>query len=140
MHPYFNHIQLGYLGFVPFLLCIAATLMLGSSESLVGVFSFYSMGILAFMAGTMWRAGEQPKAHAILAVVVVLPFPLLYLVSFTAQLSYLAASYWLVLWFEKSMPKWQETHKDYKQMRFVITSVVFVSHLFMISQAIELTR
>ncbi|MCF6440575.1 DUF3429 domain-containing protein [Pseudoalteromonas luteoviolacea] len=140
MHPYFNHIQLGYFGFVPFLLCIASTLMLGSSETLVSVFSFYSMGILAFMAGTLWRAGDQPKVHAILAVLVVIPFPVLALVSLTAQLVYLGASYWLVLWFEKSMPKWQDAHRDYKQMRFVLTSVVFVSHLFMIAQAIELTR
>ncbi|OCQ22191.1 hypothetical protein A7985_10410 [Pseudoalteromonas luteoviolacea] len=140
MHPYFNHIQLGYMGFIPFLLCIACTLMLGSSETLVGVFSYYSMGILAFMAGTLWRAGDQPKSHAVFAVATVIPFPLLSLLSPTLMLTYLAICFWVVLWTEKAMPKWQETHKDYKQMRFILTSVVFVSHLFMISQAIELTR
>ena len=57
MHPYINHIQLGYYGVLPFLACVFWPLLLGSSEQAVEAFSLYSMGILAFMAGSLWRAG-----------------------------------------------------------------------------------
>ena len=139
MHPYFNHIQLGYLGFLPFLACIAGTLMLGATSEILNAFVFYSLGILAFMAGSLWRAGEQSQSHAILAVLVVIPYPLISALAPQWLLSYLAVAYWVVYGIERAMPRWQDYHKDYCKMRTVLTSLVFVSHLFMISQALELT-
>jgi len=47
-------------------------------------------------------------------------------------LAWLAASFWLVLLFEKSTPQWQNYHIDYQKMRFVLTGVVFVCHIFVI--------
>ncbi|MEJ6475390.1 DUF3429 domain-containing protein [Pseudoalteromonas piscicida] len=138
MHPYFNHIQLGYLGFLPFLACIALTLMTGASESVLQAFVFYSLGILAFMAGSLWRAGEQTYKQALLAVIVVIPYPLFGFFAPEWTLCYLAACYWIVYFVERNSPRWSEYHKDYQKMRTVLTSLVFVSHLFMLSQALEL--
>ncbi|AZZ95755.1 MULTISPECIES: DUF3429 family protein [Pseudoalteromonas] len=139
MHPYFNHIMLAYIGFVPFLLCVALTLMVGSSPAAIDTFSYYSLGVLAFLSGSLWRPGEQSQQQAVIAILVIVPFPLLALVSQVTLLSFLAVSYWIILLFERIAPKWQETHQDYKKMRFTLTSVVFVSHLFMIAQALELS-
>ncbi|GEK11236.1 MULTISPECIES: DUF3429 domain-containing protein [Pseudoalteromonas] len=139
MHPYFNHIQLGYLGFVPFLACIAWTLMTGASANTVQAFQFYSFGILAFMAGSLWRAGQQTQSQAILAVVVVIPYPLLSFLTLEWSLVYLSVAYWLVYLIERLSPMWKEYHKDYQKMRTVLSAMVFVGHLFMISQALELS-
>ncbi|NOU50032.1 DUF3429 domain-containing protein [Pseudoalteromonas sp. JBTF-M23] len=140
MHPYMNHIQLGYYGVLPFLACVFWPLLLGSSPQAIDAFSLYSMGILAFMAGTLWRAGEQSYTHAVMAVLVVIPFPLLAFASATTTLIYLAVCFPTVLLFERGMPTWQQYHKDYHKMRFILTSVVFVCHLFMIAQSLELAR
>ncbi|CAH9050148.1 hypothetical protein PSECIP111951_00131 [Pseudoalteromonas holothuriae] len=140
MHPFLNHIQLSYYGVLPFLACVFWPLLLGSSVQAIEAFSLYSMGILAFMAGTLWRAGEQSFTHAIMAVLVVIPFPLLVFASATSTLVYLAISFPIVLLFERGMPPWQQYHKDYHKMRYILTSVVFVCHLFMIAQSIELAR
>ncbi|OHU84254.1 MULTISPECIES: DUF3429 domain-containing protein [Pseudoalteromonas] len=140
MHPFLNHIQLGYYGVLPFLACVFWPLLLGSSVPAIEAFTLYSMGILAFMAGTLWRAGEQSYTHAVMAVLVVVPFPLLVLASATSTLVYLAICFPIVLLFERGMPAWQQYHKDYHKMRYILTSVVFVCHLFMIAQSIELTR
>ncbi|MCG7555904.1 DUF3429 family protein [Pseudoalteromonas sp. JC28] len=139
MHPYFNHIQLGYFGFIPFLACIAWTLMTGASSDVLHAFQFYSLGILAFMAGSLWRAGEQTYKQAILAVIVVIPYPLLSIAAPQWLLLYLAIAYWLVYFIERSSSRWSDYHKDYQKMRTVLTSLVFVSHLFMIAQALELS-
>jgi len=140
MHPFVNHVQLGYLGVLPFLACIFASLLLGSSETLINAFIFYSLGISAFCAGILWRPGEQSKTHAFMAVFLVMPFPLMAILSNTSILFYLAVCYPLILLFERGMPAWQEYHKDYHKMRFVLTSVLFVAHLFMIAQQFELSR
>ncbi|MCG7560246.1 DUF3429 family protein [Pseudoalteromonas sp. McH1-42] len=137
MHPYFNHIMLAYIGFIPFLLCVALTLMVGSSTAVIDAFSYYSLGVLAFLAGSLWRPGEQSQQRAVVAILVIVPFPLLAVASQVVVLSYLSVAYWLVLIFERSAPAWQETHQDYQKMRFTLTSVVFVSHLFMVAQAVE---
>ena len=140
MHPYMNHIQLGYFGLLPFLACVFWPLLLGSSITAIDTFIYYSLGILAFMAGTLWRAGEQSYTHAVMAVLVVMPFPLLALFDSSIVLLYLALNYPIVLVFERGMAAWQGYHKDYQKMRYILTSVVFVCHLFMLAQSIELTR
>jgi hypothetical protein len=140
MHPFSNHIQLGYYGVLPFLACIFATLIFGTSEALLQAFTFYSLGISAFCAGILWRPGDQSKTHAIMAVLLVMPFPLLAFANTVTVLSYLAICYPLILVFERGMPTWQNYHKDYHKMRFILTSVLFVSHLFMIAQQYELSR
>jgi hypothetical protein len=140
MHSFSNHIQLGYYGVLPFLAFIFASLILGSSEALIQAFIFYSLGISAFCAGILWRPGQQSLIHAFMTVSLVIPFPIMAFVGPTFVLSYLAICYPLILVFERGMPAWQEFHKDYHKMRFVLTSVLFVSHLFMIAQQFELYR
>jgi hypothetical protein len=140
MHPYTNHIQLGYFGLLPFLACVFWPLLLGPSITAIDTFIYYSLGIVAFMTGTLWRAGEQSYTHAVMAVFIVIPFPLLAIFESSIVLIYLAASYPVVLVFERGMPAWQTYHKDYHKMRYILTSVVFVCHLFILSQSIELMR
>ena len=139
MHSFSNHVQLGYYGVLPFLACIFGSLILGSSEALIQAFTFYSLGISAFCAGVMWRPGEQSITHAVMAVLLIIPFPLLTFADTTITLAYLAICYPLILLFERGMPAWQSYHKDYHKMRFILTSVLFVSHLFMIAQQIEIS-
>jgi hypothetical protein len=136
MNKFINHIQLGYLGLIPFLACLAWPLMLGSNSVNLEFFTFYSIAILAFMAGNLWHAGQQSYADAIKAVLPVIPVPFLAFLPIEWVLGWLSLSFWLVLLFEKSTPQWQTYHKDYQKMRFVLTSVVFVCHIFIIGMSI----
>lgn len=139
MERYINQIQMGYLGLLPFLLFVAWQLLTGADQTAITMFTYYSMGILAFMAGTLWRPGNQSKASAWLTVIVTIPFPLLALVSPLYVLIYLSAAFWFVLLVEKASPLWGEYYPDYRKMRVVLTSVVFVSHLFHIAMWFSLT-
>lgn len=136
MNKSINHIQLGYLGLIPFLACLAWPLMLGSNSVNLEFFTFYSIAILAFMAGNLWHAGQQSYADAIKAVLPVIPVPFLAFLPVEWVLGWLSLSFWLVLLFEKSTPQWQTYDKDYQKMRFVLTSVVFVCHIFIIGMSI----
>ena len=49
MEKFFNHIQLGYLGLIPFLGCVGWPLMFGSNSLNLEFFTFYSIAILSFM-------------------------------------------------------------------------------------------
>lgn len=139
MERYINQIQMGYLGLIPFLLCVAWQLLTGSDSTAIKVFSYYSMGILAFMAGSLWRPGNQSTVSAWLTVAVTIPLPLLALVSPFYGLLYLSVAFWFVLLVEKSSPLWADYHPDYRKMRVVLTSVVFVCHLFNIAMWFSLT-
>lgn len=136
MNKFINHIQLGYLGLIPFLACLAWPLMLGSNNVNLEFFMFYSIAILAFMAGNIWHAGQQSYADAIKAVLPVIPVPFLAFLPVEWVLGWLSLSFWLVLLFEKSTSQWQTYDKDYQKMRFVLTSVVFVCHIFIIGMSI----
>ena len=136
MNNFINHIQLGYLGLIPFLACLAWPLMLGSNSVNLEFFTFYSIAILAFMAGNLWHAGVQSYADAIKAVLPVIPVPFLAFLPIEWVLGWLSLSFWLVLFFEKSTSQWQTYDKDYQKMRFVLTSVVFVCHIFIIGMSI----
>ncbi|MGB0947492.1 DUF3429 domain-containing protein [uncultured Pseudoalteromonas sp.] len=136
MNKFINHIQLGYLGLIPFLACLAWPLMLGSNSVNLEFFTFYSIAILAFMAGNLWHAGQQSYADAIKAVLPVIPVPFLAFLPVEWVLGWLSLSFWLVLLFEKSTSQWKTYDKDYQKMRFVLTSVVFVCHIFIIGMSI----
>ncbi len=97
MEKFINHIQLGYLGLLPFLGCVGWPLMFGSNSVNLEFFTFYSIAILAFMAGNLWRAGEQSYSNAIKAVIVVIPVPFLSFLPVEWALAWLAVSFWLVL-------------------------------------------
>ena len=101
MEKFVNHIQLGYLGLIPFLGCVGWPLMFGSNSLNLEFFTFYSIAILAFMAGNLWRAGEQTYSNAIKAVAPVIPIPFLSFLPVEWALAWLGASFWLVLIFEK---------------------------------------
>ena len=79
MEKFVNHIQLGYLGLIPFLGCVGWPLMFGSNSLNLEFFTLYSIAILAFMAGNLWRAGEQTYSNAIKAVAPVIPLSLIHI-------------------------------------------------------------
>jgi len=135
MRKFSDHIQLGYLGLLPFLGCVAWPIMFGSNSASVDFFTFYSIAILAFMAGNLWRAGEQSYSDAIKAVAPVIPVPFLSFLTIESALAWLGTSFWLILIFEKTTAQWKTYHKDYKKMRFVLTTVVFVCHIIMIGMS-----
>ncbi|WP_409439901.1 DUF3429 domain-containing protein [Psychromonas sp. GE-S-Ul-11] len=136
MRKFINHIQLGYLGLLPFLGCVAWPIMFGSNSANLAFFTFYSIAILAFMAGNLWRAGEQSYSGAIKAVAPVIPVPFLSFLPVEWTLAWLGASFWLVLIFEKTTAQWKTYHKDYQKMRFVLTSVVFMCHMLTIGMSL----
>ncbi|MFC3034731.1 DUF3429 family protein [Pseudoalteromonas fenneropenaei] len=138
MHQYYTHIQLAYFGFIPFLLSVAWQLMAGANHSAIQAFLFYSVAVMAFLAGNLWRAGEQSERAARLSVLAVLPVPALVFVAVEWQIAYLAFCYWLVLGIEKTTPAWQNYHPEYKKMRLLLTSVIFVCHLFQIAMVFAL--
>ncbi len=136
MDKFINHIQLGYFGLLPFLGCVAWPLLLGSNSVNIEFFIFYSIAILAFMAGNQWRAGEQSYRNALKGVIPVIPIAFLSFLPTEWMIAWLAVSFWLVLLFEKSSPQWQNYHVDYQKMRFVLTSVVFVCHILVIGLSV----
>ena len=136
MEKFINHIQLGYLGLLPFLGCVAWPLIAGSNSVNLEFFTFYSIAILAFMAGNLWHAGNQSYSDAIKAVAPIIPVPFLTFLPIEWTLAWLGASFWLVLLFEKSTLNWTTYHPDYQKMRFILTSVVFVCHILMIGMSV----
>lgn len=136
MEKFVNHIQLGYLGLLPFLGCVGWPLVTGSNALSIDFFIFYSLAILGFMAGNLWHAGQQSYGDAIKAVLPIIPLGFVSFLPTPWLLGWLAVSFWLVLLFEKSTAQWQEYHADYKKMRFVLTSIVFVCHVFVIGMSI----
>ncbi|MGJ8581294.1 MAG: DUF3429 domain-containing protein [Psychromonas sp.] len=136
MKKMINHVQLGYLGLLPFLGSAAWPIMFESNSPNLAFFTFYSIAILAFMAGNLWRTGEQSYSDAIKAVIPVIPVPFLSFLPVEWALAWLGASFWLVLVFEKATTQWKTYHKDYQQMRFVLTTVVFVCHILTIGMSL----
>ncbi len=100
MNKFVNHIQLGYLGLVPFLGCVGWPLLVGSNQFNMQFFIFYSIAILAFMAGNLWHAGNQRYSDALKAVIPVIPLGFLAFVPQTVTLIWLAVSFWLVFFFD----------------------------------------
>lgn len=133
LERYVNHMQLGYLGLLPFLAMVGWALLSGQGENVAPLFIYYSIAIVSFLSGHLWRPGEQTQGRAIAAILPTLPIPLLALGNDIFALAWLGVTYWVVLMFEAKAPAWQEHHKDYRKMRFVLTSVVFVTHLLMIA-------
>ena len=74
MEKFINHIQLGYLGLLPFLGCVGWPLIAGSNAVNLDFFTYYSIAILAFMAGNLWHAGQQTHADAIKAIIAITRF------------------------------------------------------------------
>ncbi|NMM39872.1 DUF3429 domain-containing protein [Pseudoalteromonas arctica] len=132
MNKFINHIQLGYLGLLPFLACVGWPLLVGSNNFNMQFFTFYSIAILAFISGNLWHAGQQSYRDAVKAILPILPLGFLAFLPQHITLVWLAVSFWLVLLFEKTSPQWQSYHADYQKMRFVLTSVAFVCHILVI--------
>jgi hypothetical protein len=128
-----NHVQLGYLGLVPFL-ALTGWHFMAKSPLVVDAFVVYSISILCFVAGSLWKPEEQSNKTAWLVVLPTLALPLSVLVSDVITLVWLAANFVFVLMLQKRGQDWSTQTKDYQVMRERVTSVVFVCHLFLMAQ------
>lgn len=128
-----NHVQLGYLGLLPFL-AITGWHFMAKSPLLVDAFIIYSISILCFVAGSLWKPEQQSNRTAWLVVLPTIALPLSVLVSEVVMLIWLAFNFVVLLAMQKRMDDWQSHTKDYQVMRERVTSVVFVCHLFLMAQ------
>ena len=142
-----HHVQLGYLGVLPFLL-LTGGYFFTEAAWLLQSFIIYSISIASFVAGSMWQpplqltkaqqtqapAPVQSHFQAWMVVLVTIPLPLGVFVSQSVALIWLAVSFIALLMLQKRLDTWSSLGKEYQQMRGKITSVVFVCHLFMLAQ------
>ena len=142
-----HHVQLGYLGLLPFLF-LTGGYFFTEAAWLLQSFIIYSASIASFVAGSMWQpplqlskvqanpspAPAQSHFQAWMVVLVTLPLPLGVFVSQSVALIWLAMSFIGLLILQKRLNSWSSLSKEYQQMRAKITSVVFVCHLFMFAQ------
>lgn len=132
MSKYNNQTFLGYLGLVPFLLLVGAHFLF-EHPLLSQAFLFYSISIMSFVAGSLWRTSNSNKFNWL----VVLPtIPTLALALFDTKLAllYLGACYVFILALQKRTEDWPILAPDYQRMRERITGVVLVCHLFFAAQ------
>ncbi|XQF94353.1 DUF3429 domain-containing protein (plasmid) [Pseudoalteromonas espejiana] len=97
---------------------------------------FYSIAILAFMAGNLWHAGMQSYSDAIKAVLTVIPVPFLSFLPVEWALAWLEQVFGWYLYLKKPQYNGKPIHRDYQKMRFVLTSVVFVCHILTIGMSL----
>ena len=156
--PSNHHVNLSYLGLLPFL-TLTGGYFFSEAPWILQAFVIYSVSILSFVAGSLWQAPlniqtkqgknhqqnnansldesiarSQPVTQAWLVVLVTLPLPLGVFVSIEFSLLWLAGSFVWLLLLQKRLPNWALLSKEYQQMRAKITSVVLVCHLLMWAQ------
>ena len=132
MNKHNNQTLLGYLGLIPFLGLVGANFLFEKAV-FAQAFIFYSISIMSFVAGNLWRVDNSDKMNWLI-VFPTIPTLLLVLIDTKLALLYLGACYVFILALQKRTEQWQSFTPDYQRMRERITSVVFVSHLFFAAQ------
>jgi hypothetical protein len=127
---------LGYLGLIPFILCILfPTELARFGLNNQHVFIAYSAVILSFVAGTLWRveAHVNHKTHQIVSNIFSLVAFASLLASFYIAVITLAISYLLLFLYEYKCTKQhslQSRLPNYMAMRFRLTLIVVLLHIF----------
>ncbi|MFQ3197487.1 MAG: hypothetical protein ACI8R9_002631 [Paraglaciecola sp.] len=126
---------LGYLGLIPFVACLypgTETLVWGIDKE--QAFIAYSAIILSFIAGTIWKAQQQP--HHTRQEIVSNVFSLIAFVSLLVggdiAIAILAVSYLLLFIYENNLIKKGKAGDptgDYIKMRFWLTLSVVLLHI-----------
>ena len=127
---------LGYLGLIPFILCILfptelARIGLNNQQ----VFIAYSAVILSFVAGTLWRVEDHVnhKTHQVVSnIFSLVAFSSLLVDLYIATIT-LSISYLLLFLYEYKSTKpdnLQSLRPHYMTMRFRLTLIVVSLHIF----------
>lgn len=124
-----NHTQLGYLGLLPFLALVAASLFIDDTR-ITQLFCVYSICIVSFLCGSLWQNKSQSTAQLWLIVLPTLLIPFGLFLSVKLALMLLAGLYVYLLLLQKRIA-WQDLSADYRTMRERITSVVVICHFAM---------
>jgi hypothetical protein len=123
---------LGYLGLLPFLALVGAN-FLYEIAIFSQAFLFYSISIMSFVAGSLWRTTNSDKTNWLI-VLPTIPTLLLALLDIKLALLYLGICYVFILLLQKRSAEWQSLSFDYQRMRERVSSVVLVCHLFFAAQ------
>ncbi len=139
MKHIYNHIQLGYLGLMPFLGFVGVHLLIGENSPvwLMDAFLVYSISIVSFIAGALWQPGQQSMQRAVVVVLPSILLPLGVFLSVQWALAGLMLTYVYVLLVQMQDENWPEVDKDYKKMRFLVTSVVLATHALMLAFSLD---
>jgi Protein of unknown function (DUF3429) len=122
---------LGYLGLLPFILSLAASLFIQDwHDKAVQIFIFYSAIILSFLAGSLWRvkaAGNNNKHLAVSNLFSLIAFTAL-LMPTLISLMVLAIGFLSLFYYESFMKRNNDKKAAYLKMRFNLTSLVVLLH------------
>ncbi len=123
---------LGYMGLLPFMVCIAISLFIPEHQWIAKEgFVYYSAIILSFVAGTLWRMDNQVKMgkqQVISNLFSLVAFFSLFLEPWPA-IAVLATSYFIIFLFERYFTQDKTRDKKYLFMRFWLTTIVVLLHI-----------
>jgi len=125
---------LGYLGLIPFILCLLLSLVNLSFYSVEPhtVFIYYSVAILSFLSGSLWHCGQQSShtmAIILSNIICLFAFACL-LLPVNNSLLVLPFGYFILLLTEQTMAKklaWYTS--SYLSMRTFLTLIVSGLHI-----------
>jgi hypothetical protein len=126
---------LGYAGLLPFFGCLILNTYINNlGFNSQQVFIAYSAIILSFIAGSLWRIDNNnthKKQQLISNLFSLIAFGAL-CINYLAGLVLLASSYPLILFFEYKMSRQTSVKQHYMMMRYQLTLLVFLAHIFAI--------
>lgn len=123
--------KLGYAGVLPFV-ALALLHLIWPQPALMQMFFIYSIAIISFVAGSLWRPNQQSILTASLVVLPTIPLPLGVFVNQSFALLWLAASFAFVLVLQIRLAGWQDYDASYRTMRWWLTTLVCSCHLLML--------
>lgn len=127
-YPSRGHITLGYLGLIPFIY-LTLVFYFVPGQSLLNGFLVYSLAILAFICGSMWRPGEQPPLQSLLLIAPYALIPLAWLIDKHYCLLLLSIIYPTLYLLQTRQSHWSVLPAVYKKMRLHLTLAVGLLHL-----------
>lgn len=125
---------LGYLGLIPFMICLLLSLLNLSFYNIEPhtVFIYYSVAILSFLSGSLWHCGQQSNhtmAIILSNIICLFAFACL-LLPVNNSLLALPFGYFILLLTEQTIAKklaWYTS--SYLSMRIILTLIVSGFHV-----------
>jgi hypothetical protein len=124
---------LGYLGLLPFVLSLVVSLLVQEwLDRAKQIFVFYGAIILSFLAGSLWQVTAQKNNHhrqiisngfALIAFAALLTPTLISIVV-------VAIGFMLIFYYENFKVKNSDGKTAYLKLRFNLTSIVVLLHVF----------
>lgn len=125
---------LGYLGLIPFMICLLLSLLNLSFYNIEPhtVFIYYSVAILSFLSGSLWHCGQQSNHTMVIIlsnIICLFAFACL-LLPVNNSLLVLPFGYFILLLTEQTIAKklaWYTS--SYLSMRIILTLIVSGFHI-----------